>query len=183
MNLLKHIKILRTVPTDAHNLGSQSLKLLLVLTKLRSLHRASRSASLCDRLYIQKSKGMNIHRRDTMICYQFKHGSICSKKSIFCIHKQSIALLLQRLAAAFVASSKEQVMQCLTAGRGACEALDKAVCEVSVNTAYACQIRYKGSLNAQVTLGKKKATRASLPIRLSSDSFLPSDPESSLQQQ
>lgn len=57
MNSLEHIKILGSVSTDTHNLGSKSIKLLLVLTKLRSLNRASRSASLCDRLY-NKLKGM-----------------------------------------------------------------------------------------------------------------------------
>lgn len=46
--LLEHVKILGTIPTDAHNLCSKSFKLLLVLTKLGSLDSAPRCASLCE---------------------------------------------------------------------------------------------------------------------------------------
>lgn len=44
--LLKHVKVFGAISTDAHNLCTESVKLLLVLTELSSLDCASRSASL-----------------------------------------------------------------------------------------------------------------------------------------
>lgn len=105
-SILEHVKIFRTVPTDAHDLGSQSIKLLLVLTKLRGLNRASRCASLCNRLY-NRLNGKNLHRRDTVIVCQGKHALICIKRCSLCIHEQSIALLLQVSCSSLC--SKQQV--------------------------------------------------------------------------
>ena len=71
--LLEHVKILGSVPTDAHNLCSKSFKLLLVLTKLGSLDGASRSASLCE---LTKSANTQSAVKLLLICIQAEHPSI-----------------------------------------------------------------------------------------------------------
>ena len=90
--LLKHVKVLRTVPTDAYNLCSKSFKLLLVLTKLRSLNCAPRSASLCE-LTMSAHTGLQLDA--CLFCMQQGHPNfVVSMATLLVCGKQQLMFLV-----------------------------------------------------------------------------------------